>query len=559
MSVQLDIKEVKDAIEKALSGNEEGYTILYEKTWQSKYYLALQYMKNKEAAEDVLQESYIKAFQRLDTLQSPEAFDKWLGMIVANTARNMLAKKNPTLFTDMAVDNEGEAYIYDVEDEDPENQPELAYTQEETKELVHQMMDELSEEQRMCILMFHLECASIAEIAKAMNCSENTIKSRLNYGRKNLRSKAEELKKKGYKLYGLAPIPFLLYLLHSDQEAMTMDGALTAVGRQTERAILQKLQSTAGNGISRETAKTTTKKAVHEATSKTGKSIQAKTAAKFLQTAAGKGLVAAVTACVIGAGAYGVYHWNQQKNVASKQTTASAKEDIKSQSGEEESAKSSKQAAEEQNTKDENKKKQNTEQTAKENTQKENTNVENTQEKNTQKENTQKENRDESGIDLQKIRSVYEKILKDVQNGVYDFSYVEDSTQYQYFVHDIDGDGIPELGVASLATNSPIIQYDVRLFSCKQTDREYEPVVISGDEMVMALDIPEDGKGLLSDLFSRGNGMHEIHRITVKDDKMIYGESEQTFQLGSDEETAFYQKNQAVEWKEVTDLSGLTF
>lgn len=90
-------------------------------------------MNIKEAAEEVLQESYLKAFSKIDTLK----------------------------------------------------QPELSYIKEETKELVHYLLDELSDEQRMSILMFHIENASISEIAQAMDCSENTVKSRLNYGRKN--------------------------------------------------------------------------------------------------------------------------------------------------------------------------------------------------------------------------------------------------------------------------------------------------------------------------------------------------------------------------------------
>ena len=92
----------------------------------------------------------------------------------------------------VAVDNEGEEFTYDVEGENPDNQPEMAYTREETRELVHSLMDSLSEEQRLCILMFHIEGASILEIAEVMDCSENTVKSRLNYGRKNLKVKAEK-------------------------------------------------------------------------------------------------------------------------------------------------------------------------------------------------------------------------------------------------------------------------------------------------------------------------------------------------------------------------------
>lgn len=140
----------------------------------------------------------------------------------------------PLLFTDVAVDNEGEEFTYDVEGENPDNQPEMAYTREETRELVHSLMDSLSEEQRLCILMFHIEGASILEIAEAMDCSENTVKSRLNYGRKNLKVKAEELQKKGYKLYSVAPVVLLVYLLRSDREVMAAEntGKTPAVQRR---------------------------------------------------------------------------------------------------------------------------------------------------------------------------------------------------------------------------------------------------------------------------------------------------------------------------------------
>ena len=108
-----------EAVALALEGKEQGFQFLYEESYKSKYYLALQYMKTKEAAEDVLQDAYIKAFNNLGKLQEPAAFEKWFGVIVANTAKNVLAKKNPVLFTDVAVDDEGEEFTYDVEDENP--------------------------------------------------------------------------------------------------------------------------------------------------------------------------------------------------------------------------------------------------------------------------------------------------------------------------------------------------------------------------------------------------------------------------------------------------------
>ena len=66
--------------------------------------------------------------------------------------------------------------------------------------------------------MYYLEEQSVRNIAEALECSENTVKSRLNYGRKNLKYKAEEMNKKGYKLYSIAPLPLLLYLLRSERD-----------------------------------------------------------------------------------------------------------------------------------------------------------------------------------------------------------------------------------------------------------------------------------------------------------------------------------------------------
>ena len=68
--------------------------------------------------------------------------------------------------------------------------------------------------------MFHLEGYSIKDIATVLNCSENTVKSRLNYGRKNIKAKAEELQKKGYKLYSYTPMCLLVYLLMAERGNM---------------------------------------------------------------------------------------------------------------------------------------------------------------------------------------------------------------------------------------------------------------------------------------------------------------------------------------------------
>lgn len=208
----------KEAVNLAKSNDNRGCTFLYESTYNDKYYIALKYMKNEDDAMDVLQDSYIKAFKNLDSLADAEKFPSWLGMIVANTAKNALQKKKPILFTEITEQNEtGDFIEYQIEDEDISGHPELAFSQKETQELFYEMLNSLSEEQKMCIFMFHIEGISIREIAQALDCSENTVKSRLNYGRKNLKAKAEEMQKKGYKLYSISPVALFLLLFKNDK------------------------------------------------------------------------------------------------------------------------------------------------------------------------------------------------------------------------------------------------------------------------------------------------------------------------------------------------------
>lgn len=295
-----------EAIDLARAGEERGYGFLYEKTYKSKYYLALQYMKNEEEAEDVLQEAYMKAFAKIDTLENPEAFPGWLGMIVANTAKNMLGKKHPVLFSDLAVDEEGEQFEYQIEDDDLEVQPELSYTRQETKELVHELIDSLSEEQRLCVLMFHIEGIPISKIAQAMECSENTVKSRLNYGRKNLRVKAEELQKKGYKLYSVAPLPLFLMLLRSEEKYLAAEGILSAAGKLVADQVFASLSSEGAALATAEAAKETAQGVSGEAAKTAGSAAKAKGAlgatgkAGILHTTAGKAAAIILGICVTG-------------------------------------------------------------------------------------------------------------------------------------------------------------------------------------------------------------------------------------------------------------------
>ena len=80
-------------LEKAKQNDEEAITQLIELTQHNAYFVAKRYVKKDSDAEDVLQESYIKALANLDKVKDHEHFIKWFHCIVANTSKDFLKKK----------------------------------------------------------------------------------------------------------------------------------------------------------------------------------------------------------------------------------------------------------------------------------------------------------------------------------------------------------------------------------------------------------------------------------------------------------------------------------
>lgn len=210
----------RDAVEAARNGQEGAYEFLYKQTYVKNSYIARKYLKDDEdAVNDVLQDAYVRAFRNLKQLEDTEKFPGWMSSIVTRTALNELKKKKPVLFSQMGEDESDVDFEDTLEDDRVDGSPELSLDTEETKRLVKEMLDTLSDEQRICILMFYMEEKSIREIAEIIGVSENTVKSRLNYGRKAVKEKVLELEKKGTKLYGILPFGFFLYLLKMDASA----------------------------------------------------------------------------------------------------------------------------------------------------------------------------------------------------------------------------------------------------------------------------------------------------------------------------------------------------
>ena len=194
-----------EIVSKAQIGDSQAITALYNETYKQAYSVALQITKNEEEAFDILQDSYIKAFNNLHTLADKSKFKSWLFQIVSNKCKDYLKSKRHDLvyFSEMTYETDSGEQEVEFEDESTSFSPQEQVDYNETKRLIAEMMNNLPEDQKLVLLMYYVQELSIKEIAESLEVSENTVKSRMNYGKKKLKLQVEELEKKGTKLYGI--------------------------------------------------------------------------------------------------------------------------------------------------------------------------------------------------------------------------------------------------------------------------------------------------------------------------------------------------------------------
>lgn len=510
---------IASAVKAAQNGEEAGFSFLYRATWRDKYYIALKYMGNDADAQDVLQEAYAKAFRKLDALEDPEKFPAWLGRIVANTAKNALEKKRPTPFTELEWEEDGSSPVDDLEEDAVEAQPELAISRKETKELVRELIGSLSDEQRICVLLFYLEGQSVREIAEALDCSENTVKSRLNYGRKAIRKQVEQLQKRGY-LLGAAPMPLLLRLLRNEQTfpefSQAAESAMQASGPQT-------------SGSQASGSQTSGSQASGSAVGSHGLGATVKETAKqtLMHTALGKTLASVVAAVIVGTAVGGAVIWNNSRQPDESAPSASASQTDSSDAAQNDSS------LEESSS---------------------------NQEGSSQQEDaSQTEENPSAGLG-EKYKQALAAVTSK-QPG-YDFSaqlapYTADGS-YRYALYDIDSDTVPELLVS---TDAGEVGYSV-VFTCADGA---QPVLLKGGlyengegTSYTGLVVPKEGTGLYSVELSRANGQEKVYPVSIVSGEIkVDGSPAYSFTLGDADAQAFGAAHESLTWYESTDTAAL--
>ena len=106
--------------------------------------------------------------------------------------------------------------------------PDKALDNAETRRMILDLVDALPPEQRMTVLFYYYDEMSVRQIAQAMETSEGTVKSRLNYARKAIKNGVEDYERKGIKLYSASPLLLLVCFLRQEAAHTVLDGAAAA-------------------------------------------------------------------------------------------------------------------------------------------------------------------------------------------------------------------------------------------------------------------------------------------------------------------------------------------
>lgn len=221
-------------VEEAAKGDSSAQTLLYNYSFNKVYMSVKSMVSDEDLIQDVIQDTYIKAFASLDMLGNPEMFIPWIKAIAHNKMLDELRKNKPLLFSQITKEGEeDDDFELQIEDTRTYSIPENVVDIGETARLVREILDSLSEGQRLAVGMYYYEELSVKEIARKLEISEKTVKVQLHRGRKSLEEKIRELEKKGTKLYGIAPLPFFLMLIKSMGGSSASSGVIAGVGVAT--------------------------------------------------------------------------------------------------------------------------------------------------------------------------------------------------------------------------------------------------------------------------------------------------------------------------------------
>jgi len=178
-------------IEKALKGDQQAYTELVDRHRNSVFHIVFRVVRDQDMAQDLVQETFMKAFSSLKSYHCEYRFSTWLYRIAANASIDYLRKKRiKALSLDLPIDTEDGQVT--VEIPDMSHHPEEEILRRERAVSISEAINSLPAKYRQVIIARHQEEKSYEEIADELGVPVGTIKARIFRARELLKKHLRE-------------------------------------------------------------------------------------------------------------------------------------------------------------------------------------------------------------------------------------------------------------------------------------------------------------------------------------------------------------------------------
>lgn len=208
---------ISHLVEKIKKGDNKSFEKLYELTEREVWFTCISFLKNETTAQDIMQETYITAFLKIQSLEKSSQIRSWLNRIAVNKCKNYLKGKGEIQLDDEIFENQA---IVDERISIPEE-----YISDKAKrEIILSIMQEvLSDVQYQTVIMHYFNEMTVDEIAEVFECSRGTVLSRLNYSRAKMKTAIEDYENKsGDKLHGVVVVPFFTTIFKEEAKSLAV-------------------------------------------------------------------------------------------------------------------------------------------------------------------------------------------------------------------------------------------------------------------------------------------------------------------------------------------------
>lgn len=208
---------ISHLVDKIKKGDNKSFEKLYKLTECEVWFTCISFLKNETTAQDIMQETYITAFLKIQSLEKSSQIRSWLNRIAVNKCKNYLKGKGEIQLDDEIFENQA---IVDERISIPEE-----YISDKAKrEIILSIMQEvLSDVQYQTVIMHYFNEMTVDEIAEVFECSRGTVLSRLNYSRAKMKTAIEDYENKsGDKLHGVVFVPFFTTIFREQAKSLAV-------------------------------------------------------------------------------------------------------------------------------------------------------------------------------------------------------------------------------------------------------------------------------------------------------------------------------------------------